>query len=37
MPIDEYVHFAGMLEELVKEGCAVAVYTQTPDVECEIN
>ena len=35
--IGEYVHFAGMLEELEKEGCAAAVYTQTTDVECEIN
>lgn len=35
--INEYEHFAVMLEELVKEGCAAAVYTQTTDVECEIN
>ena len=26
-----------MMEELVKKGCAAAVYTQTTDVEIEVN
>ena len=34
---DEYVKYAGMLEELIKRGFAAAVYTQTTDVEIEVN
>ena len=34
---DEYVNFASMLEPLVKEGLSAAVYTQTTDVEGEVN
>ncbi|MFW6042758.1 MAG: glycoside hydrolase family 2 protein [Marinilabiliaceae bacterium] len=34
---DEYVNFAKMLKELVKTGFSAAVYTQTTDVETEIN
>lgn len=34
---DEYVKYAGMLEELIKKGFAAAVYTQTTDVEIEVN
>ena len=34
---DEYVHFADMLKPYVLEGCSAAVYTQTTDVEGEVN
>lgn len=34
---DKYVEYAEMLKGLVREGCAAAVYTQTTDVESEIN
>ena len=35
---DKYVAYAEMLEKIVREeGCAAAVYTQTTDVEGEIN
>lgn len=34
---DEYERFAGKLEELISKGCSAAVYTQTTDVEGEIN
>ncbi|MFO8001462.1 MAG: glycoside hydrolase family 2 TIM barrel-domain containing protein, partial [Marinilabilia sp.] len=34
---DEYVDFAKMLKELVKVGFSGAVYTQTTDVETEVN
>jgi beta-galactosidase/beta-glucuronidase len=33
----EYVKFAGDLKELVKRGFSAAVYTQTTDVEGEVN
>ena len=33
----EYTRFADKLSELVREGCAAAVYTQTTDVEIEVN
>ena len=31
------LEYARQLEELVKTGCAAAVYTQTTDVEGEVN
>lgn len=34
---DEYVHFTEMLKPYVLEGCSAAVYTQTTDVEGEVN
>ena len=34
---NEYANFAVMLENLVKQGVAAAVYTQTTDVEGEVN
>ncbi|MDR0505871.1 MAG: beta-galactosidase [Dysgonamonadaceae bacterium] len=34
---DEYVKFAEQLKELIKTGFSAAVYTQTTDVEGEIN
>ena len=34
---DKYVEYTELLKELVHEGCAAAVYTQTTDVESEIN
>lgn len=34
---DAYVEYAAMMEDLVKKGCAAAVYTQTTDVEIEVN
>lgn len=34
---DEYVNFARQLEVLVKRGFSAAVYTQTTDVEGEVN
>ena len=34
---DEYVRYAEMLERLIPTGCSGAVYTQTTDVEIEVN
>jgi beta-galactosidase/beta-glucuronidase len=34
---DEYVKFAEQLKETVTRGYSAAVYTQTTDVECEVN
>ena len=34
---DTYVRYAGMLRKLEEKGCAAAVYTQTTDVEIEVN
>ena len=34
---DEYVKYAKMLKDLVKKGFSAAVYTQTTDVEGEVN
>lgn len=34
---DEYVRFARMLQKLVRAGHSAAVYTQTTDVEVEVN
>lgn len=34
---DEYVNFSEMLRPLVIDGCSAAVYTQTTDVEGEVN
>jgi beta-galactosidase/beta-glucuronidase len=34
---DEYIKFAEMLKETIKRGYSAAVYTQTTDVEGEIN
>ena len=34
---DQYVKFAGMLKELVRAGFSAAIYTQTTDVEGEVN
>ena len=34
---DEYVRYAEMLERLIPTGCSGAVYTQTTDVEGEVN
>ncbi len=34
---DEYVKYAGQLYELVKRGFSAGVYTQTTDVEVEVN
>ena len=33
----EYTSFAEQLKQLIKQGCSAAVYTQTTDVEIEIN
>ncbi|MBQ6087673.1 MAG: beta galactosidase jelly roll domain-containing protein [Bacteroidales bacterium] len=35
--LTEYTNFAGLLKELVGFGCSAAVYTQTTDVEGEVN
>lgn len=35
--ISKYEEMAAMLPELVRKGCAAAVYTQTTDVERELN
>lgn len=35
--LDEYENFAGQLIQLVAQGCAAAVYTQTTDCESEVN
>lgn len=34
---DTYVKYARMLEPIVEQGCSAAVYTQTTDVEGEVN
>lgn len=34
---DEYVRYAEMLERLIPTGCSGAIYTQTTDVEIEVN
>lgn len=34
---DEYVRYAEMLKRLIPTGCSGAVYTQTTDVEIEVN
>lgn len=34
---DEYVKYAGMLYDLIPRGFSAAVYTQTTDVEVEVN
>ena len=34
---DEYIRYAEMLERLIPTGCSGAVYTQTTDVEIEVN
>lgn len=34
---DVYVQFTDILKDLVKKGCCAAVYTQTTDVEIEVN
>jgi hypothetical protein len=33
----EYENFAGQLIQLVTQGCAAAIYTQTTDCEIEVN
>ena len=33
----EYTSFAEQLKQLIKQGCSAAVYTQTTDVEGEVN
>ena len=35
--LDLYDEFAGMLKTFVANGCSAAVYTQTTDVEIEVN
>ncbi len=35
--LDYYEDYAAMLKDLIKTGCAAAVYTQTTDVETEVN
>lgn len=34
---DAYVEYASMMKDLAVKGCAAAVYTQTTDVEIEVN
>ena len=34
---DEYVKYADMLYRMIKRGFSAAVYTQTTDVEVEVN
>lgn len=34
---DEYIKFAGILKDLITKGYSAAVYTQTTDVEGEVN
>jgi len=34
---DKYVEYTELLKGLVREGCAAGIYTQTTDVESEIN
>ena len=33
----EYLKYAEMLKEMIKQGFSAAVYTQTTDVEVEVN
>lgn len=33
----EYVKYASMLKDMIKRGFSAAVYTQTTDVEVEVN
>ena len=35
--LKEYADFAEQLKQLIKQGCCAAVYTQTTDVEIEVN
>lgn len=35
--LKEYASFAEQLKQLIKQGCCAAVYTQTTDVEIEVN
>lgn len=35
--LDQYKEFADMLKVFIKTGCSAAVYTQTTDVEVEVN
>ena len=35
--LNEYADFAEQLKQLIKQGCCAAVYTQTTDVEIEVN
>lgn len=35
--LDQYSEFAEMLKTFIKTGCSAAVYTQTTDVEIEVN
>ena len=35
--LDQYTEFAEMLKTFIKTGCSAAVYTQTTDVEVEVN
>jgi len=35
--VDQYEEYADMLKGFIKTGCAAAVYTQTTDVEIEVN
>ena len=35
--LKEYADFARQLKQLIKQGCCAAVYTQTTDVEIEVN
>lgn len=34
---DEYIKYAGQLKQLIRQGFSAAVYTQTTDVEVEVN
>ncbi|HBK31408.1 MAG TPA: beta-galactosidase, partial [Porphyromonadaceae bacterium] len=34
---DEYVKYAEQLKQLIRQGFSAAVYTQTTDVEVEVN
>jgi hypothetical protein len=34
---DEYVKYAEQLKHLIRQGFSAAVYTQTTDVEIEVN
>ncbi len=34
---DEYVKYAEQLKQLIRQGFSAAVYTQTTDVEIEVN
>ena len=35
--LSEYADFAEQLKQIIKQGCCAAVYTQTTDVEIEVN